>query len=301
MNKKLLLTKKETHGLLFLITIIGFLIYTSTKWDSTTPAVLVKKCDNTMNDIYPKHNKILSGQKKPIYNERQNTKDIKAKQELFTFDPNTISSEEALSLGIPKKVFNNIQKYKEHGGKIKTKEKFKNIYGLTLDLYARLEPFIQFETETKQIVKLQPVIETNLQSLPKESISFEINHATIDDLESLKGIGQTLATRIIKYRNALGGFKSISQLKEVYGLPDSTYQKISIQLTCDGIVNKIDLNKLAEDSTTIKHPYLSNKEIKTIKRYKQQHNAFEDIDQLHSILSLDKGKIEKMKDYLVIE
>lgn len=120
-------------------------------------------------------------------------------------------------------------------------------------------------------------------------------------MESLKGIGQTLATRIIKYRNALGGFKSISQLKEVYGLPDSTYQKISIQLTCDGIVNKIDLNKLAEDSTTIKHPYLSNKEIKTIKRYKQQHNAFEDIDQLHSILSLDKGKIEKMKDYLVIE
>lgn len=53
--------------------------------------------------IIPNTIKSSADKKKPIYNERQNTKDIKAKHELFTFDPNTISSEEALSLGIPKK------------------------------------------------------------------------------------------------------------------------------------------------------------------------------------------------------
>ncbi len=38
-------------------------------------------------------------------------------------------------------------------------------------------------------------------------------------LEALPGIGPVLSSRIIKYRNLIGGYVSVDQLKEVYGLP----------------------------------------------------------------------------------
>lgn len=53
-----------------------------------------------------------------------------------------------------------------------------------------------------------------------------INTATTSELDSLDGIGATYAQRIIDYRNANGGFKSIDEIKNVKGIGDKTFEKI---------------------------------------------------------------------------
>ena len=54
----------------------------------------------------------------------------------------------------------------------------------------------------------------------------DVNTADTSAFISLPGIGSKLAARIVTFREKLGGFYSVEQIGETYGLPDSTFQKI---------------------------------------------------------------------------
>ena len=70
-----------------------------------------------------------------------------------------------------------------------------------------------------------------------------INSCDSASLEALPGLGPVLSARIIRYRNLLGGFASVNQLREVYGLSEETYELISGMLTADSAdISKININ-----------------------------------------------------------
>jgi len=69
---------------------------------------------------------------------------------LFPFDPNTINAEEAAKLGFPEKTANILLNFRSKGGKFKSKEDLKKLYGLKEELYKKLEPFILIKQEVKQ-------------------------------------------------------------------------------------------------------------------------------------------------------
>lgn len=58
------------------------------------------------------------------------------------------------------------------------------------------------------------------------SVEISINEADSNDLESLPGIGPTLAHRIIEYRHEHGNFKTLEELKNVRGIGEKLFQKI---------------------------------------------------------------------------
>lgn len=58
-----------------------------------------------------------------------------------------------------------------------------------------------------------------------------INKASSEELQKVRGIGPSLAERIIAYRDANGGFKSTDELKEVRGVGDLKFEKIKSQVT----------------------------------------------------------------------
>ena len=58
-----------------------------------------------------------------------------------------------------------------------------------------------------------------------------LNRATAEDLDRIPGIGPGLAQRIVEFRQALGSFSSLGQLKEVNGIKEKTYEKIKGYLT----------------------------------------------------------------------
>ena len=63
------------------------------------------------------------------------------------------------------------------------------------------------------------------------SIKVSINTATLEELMQLPGIGETKAKAIIEYRNKVGSFKNIEELKEVNGIGDSTFDDIKENIT----------------------------------------------------------------------
>ena len=50
--------------------------------------------------------------------------------------------------------------------------------------------------------------------------------ATVEQLEELDGIGPTLAERIVEYRDAHGGFRSIGELREVEGIGEKRFASL---------------------------------------------------------------------------
>ncbi len=58
-----------------------------------------------------------------------------------------------------------------------------------------------------------------------------LNKADAAQLEAVKGIGPSLAQRIIAYRTERGGFKTLEEIKEVKGIGQVKYEKIKDQIT----------------------------------------------------------------------
>lgn len=58
-----------------------------------------------------------------------------------------------------------------------------------------------------------------------------INTASAEELSTLPGIGPAIAGRIVEYRNANGGFRTIEDIKQVKGIGDATFERIKDLIT----------------------------------------------------------------------
>ena len=132
----------------------------------------------------------------------------------------------------------------------------------------------------------------------KPAMAVDLNKCDSAALEALPGIGPVLSARIIRYRNLLGGYAVVNQLKEVYGLPEETYDLVSGSLKADpGDVRKININ-LADYRQLIRLPYFERYEVTAILKYRELKGKVMGIDELVENGVIDTGKVEKVKWYL---
>jgi DNA uptake protein ComE-like DNA-binding protein len=127
----------------------------------------------------------------------------------------------------------------------------------------------------------------------------EINIADSSALDKLPGIGPAFAHRIIKYRCILGGFYSLNQLYEVYGIKPETIRKIEKYLVIDTFkIQKIAINTAGFKEINA-HPYISYEQTKAIckRRSKQK---FESLIQLTEAGIFSVDELEKIRPYLII-
>lgn len=172
-----------------------------------------------------------------------------AASRLFPFDPHTIRREELLGLGFSPRVADIMINYRTKGGKFRSKEDVKKIYGVTPELYNRIEAYI--------LIKSDIVNHESDLSIEKSRPSYiDINSASKEDWKSLPGIGDYFATKLTEKREKLGAFVSIEQIGEIYNLPDSTFQKIKPYLKLkEGNIQKININTAKEEELR-RHPYI---------------------------------------------
>ncbi|MBC8052103.1 MAG: helix-hairpin-helix domain-containing protein [Sphingobacteriaceae bacterium] len=226
-------------------------------------------------------------------------KEIEEKEvasELFVFNPNNLPDEDWMRLGLSAKQIRVIKNYESKGGRFYTKEDLRKIYSIRPGLYSRLEPFIQIPERTNAYKK-DYVNTYKTRDVPRVAV-IDINKSDSTQLESLNGIGPAFASRIIKYRNRLGGFCKKEQLKEVYGLDSTLYQKLVNQIAVNpAAVRQISINTATFEDLK-KHPYLSYKQMNAIIQYRKQHGMYKDINDLKPIAILNDNVLAKIEPYL---
>jgi DNA uptake protein ComE-like DNA-binding protein len=125
----------------------------------------------------------------------------------------------------------------------------------------------------------------------------DINRADSAGLLPLPGIGPVFAGRIIKYRNLLGGFVSVDQLGEVYGIPVETLQNIRNKVLIDSsAVRKIQIES-ASFSELLRHPYLEYEHVKAVVEYREFSRDIKSLNELRINLILPDSTLDKLDGY----
>ena len=219
--------------------------------------------------------------------------------EYFQFDPNSIGEKEWQRLGFSIKQIRVINNYVSKGGKFYKKEDLKRIYSISEAQYALVEPYIRIAASyiPNKFVKDEKLAKSATSNNRIPAPLIELNSADSLSLLTVRGIGPAFASRIIRFRDRLGGFYTKEQLKEVYGIDSLKYSQIQGQFSIDaGLIQKINLNTAGFDQFK-KHPYLTYKQMNAIIQYRQQHGHFQTIEDLKKVAILSKEIIRKIEPY----
>ena len=231
------------------------------------------------------------------YNYKNTTKAVN-KITPFEFDPNTIDEYGLHKLGLSDKLIKTILNYRSKGGYFKTAEDIRKIWGLKQEDAAILIPYISIVAKPYGNKFSNQAIAKSYEKLKPAIV--DINTATVDDLKALPALGNT-AYRIIKFREKLGGFIGVNQIKETYGLSDSVYQLILPYLSFSTVtIQKININT-ASDIELAKHPYISNDIAKAIVIYRKQKGNYNRVEDVKKIVFINQAAFVKIEPYLTVE
>jgi DNA uptake protein ComE-like DNA-binding protein len=291
-------------GLGILVAIVfpyGYALYYEKKEGKISPFIIneitsLKVADSLANNY--KNNQANSNPESFVLH--KNEVGIKSAA-LFFFDPNTASSEKWKQLGIREKTIETIIKYRSKGGQFRKAEDLEKIYGLRPFEIERLKPYVKIN-ETQFQAKTREESYTSKPGINKEkSIGIiDINIADTTAFKSLPAIGSKLAQRIINYREALGGFISVKQVAEVYGIPDSTYRKIEKFLMIKNVsTRKKNINTASVND--LRMPYLPGNVAKAIVQYRDKNGLFSTTADLKKIPIVDEDLFVKIEPYLTIK
>lgn len=258
--------------------------------------------------------------------EKQNTdlpesKEKRSNAILFNFDPNTVSKENLVALGLPASVATTFVNFRNKGFKFYKKEDLKRVYGIKETDYERLAPYITI-AKSKKSPYQKVTNETKEQPKQKILTPFKFNPNEADKATLLRlGLSDKVVQTIINYRNKGGQFRKKADLKKVYGLSAINYLTLAEYINLPekiapiaekGIIPKdipqsfnksasikIDINNSSvEDWKQLKG--IGEITAKRIVNYRGKLGGFLSIDQLKTTYNIADSTIDKVAHQLIL-
>ncbi len=231
---------------------------------------------------------------------------------LFYFDPNTAAEADWERLGVRSKVIHTILNYRNKGGHFYKPDDLRKIYGLSEEEADRLVPYVKIKTSAETSGSFTNASKTDRYSfLTKQKPQIiDINSATIEQWKALPAIGDALSARIVKYRDKLGGFTSINQVKQTYGLSDSAFEVILpyLRLTSTNVATirrnsspqKININK-ADAGELKNNPAISSDIAEAIVVYRSKHGKYSSVEDIKKIIFINEDIYQKIAPFLTTD
>lgn len=283
-------SKSESRGvLLLLIIMIGaVLILLFQRYTYSSPKPLLITIDSSQTT----YNTELQLEKSTIYSQSIQLKSLYNK-----IDINTISKSQLDTLEVPTKLANTLCNYLDKGGKIKTESDLKKIYGMNDEVYHLLINNSVWSTN-KELYR-NANSQTKSKNEEQTQILIDINTADTTQLKKIKGIGSTLANRIIKYRNKLGGFVNKNQLNEVYGISEFGIKELHkhVFIVNNFTPKKININK-DDFKTLVAHPYIGYEKSKVIFNFLRKNKKISSLEELNNLNQFTENEVSKLSPYL---
>lgn len=132
-----------------------------------------------------------------------------------------------------------------------------------------------------------------------EIVKINLNHCDSTDITVVPMFGSKRAARLVEYRDKLGGFYSLSQLREVFVLQDIPMDLLEKYF----VVHPADIRKININTATYKemvnHPYFDAYLTKTILNYRSRNGDITSFEELQQITHAYPELMEKLRWYVV--
>lgn len=103
--------------------------------------------------------------------------------------------------------------------------------GLGVSVYKKLRPMVDVKVDSFDAGVYENADKNSAAIATEEKI--DINRASAEDLIAINGIGPVLAERIVSYRQSIGRFNSIDEIKKVRGIGDYIFDKIRLRISAE--------------------------------------------------------------------
>lgn len=216
------------------------------------------------------------------------------------FDPNVADSSTLVHLGFKPWQAKNMLKYRAAGGRYRKPEDLKRLYGMTDSMYLALVPYITIAQVENDSVLADTL---GLDSLPvwtseKKDTLINLRTADTTELKMIRGIGSYRARQIVGYRERLGGFVRVEQVKEILGMESTEVDSILAHLWIDSVaVEQMNVNTIGVQRLS-RHPYLRFEQAKAIYELRRKKIRLDSIQQLQAIDCISGETLDKIAPYL---
>ena len=309
-------TRNQRRGILLLVAAI-VAVWTVNWWLRPAERSFPQTDAAYMDSLMADYKDFLASVKyqDSIQEQRLKSQDKPANRpELRPFDPNEADSAQLRRIGLPGWMARNVVRYRQKGGVFRKPEDFRRIYGMTDERFEMLRPYIRIarrDTATTPATadKIQPDT-TSKDSTRKPAIPLfqhvrkypagtiiELNQADTTELKKIPGVGSVIARMIVKYRTRLGGYYSVSQLKDIRLRADLLEPWFRVDTTA---IRRINLNRGGTASLR-RHPYINFYQARAIVEWRREHGPLKDLTPFEQHPDFTKEDLERLGHYVCYE
>lgn len=215
---------------------------------------------------------------------------------IYPFNPNFITDYKGYKLGMSVSEIDRLLAFRKQNKYVNSPEEFQAVTKVSDSLLHAISPYFKFPDwviNKKQFKEYKK--DPNAAFAKKEKVVIiDINKATQEDLIKIYGIGETISLRILKFKESLGGFVSMEQIKDVWGLSPEVIENLNSHFKVLAVPNvkKIDINN-ASIKELSQFPYFNYQLARQIVTFRSMNGDFKNVDDLTKIkgLSIDKANI----------
>lgn len=253
---------------------------------------------DSVKENFPEKQKWLSVQVTIDSMKEVNSKRVSA---IYFFNPNFITDYKGYKLGMSIEQIDRLHAYRNAGKFVNSAKEFQNVTKVSDSLLKTMVSYFKFPdwgSKTKER-KDYTVYGKNSLSKNEKIVQIDINTATKDDLMKIYGIGEVISVRILKLKESLGGFVSMDQMEDVWGLSPDVIEKLAVSFKISALpeIKKIDINN-ASLKEIAQFPYFKYALAKEIITYRSMNGDFNNVEDLTKIKGFPIEKANVIALYL---
>ncbi|MBZ9652075.1 helix-hairpin-helix domain-containing protein [Psychroflexus montanilacus] len=219
---------------------------------------------------------------------------------IYPFNPNFITDYKGYTLEMTIEEIDRLLEFRSKDQWINSKAQFQAVTQVSDEWMAKYSQYFKFPdwVMAAEARKSKSTNKTSLSYADKK----DLNSVTESDLIEVSGIGETLAGRILNYREKLGGFVDIIQLKDVYGLKADVISNLeaTIALKQPVEVEKQDINSISVlDLSEL--PYFDYELSRSIINFIKLRQGIKSFEELSKIEGFPNYKLDRIQLYLEIK
>ncbi len=249
--------------------------------------------------------------------------DVEEKEErgevvMRMFDPNTVDSLTLIGFGLKPWKVRNFLHYRAAGKVFRSAEEMGKTHGWTEEDVEKVREYVRVDEEYGKGKRLfggtekgQPGWEGRNEKYGKDGkrwddwksnkfhtlTKVDVNTADTAMLRRIPGVGAKISEAIVRYREKLGGFYSVEQLREIKMVSPELLEWMEVS---SPNVQKIPVNEASFQALN-SHPYISYEQTKALLQYIRLYGKVKDEQALLETGIFTKEDVERLKPYLVYE